>query len=108
MYNHWYNNDTQKAEPIATLTAEFERNGNQKVNAAHSDVPIFPAEVWNGLSDREKTEVIDAYRLAYRAKTMVNWCPKLGTVLANDEVKEGLSVRGGYPVVQKPMEQWLL
>ena len=108
MYNHWYNNDTQKAEPIATLTAEFERNGNQKVNAAHSDVPIFPAEVWNGLSDKEKTEVIDAYRLAYRAKTMVNWCPKLGTVLANDEVKEGLSVRGGYPVVQKPMEQWLL
>ena len=108
MYNHWYNNDTQKAEPIATLTAEFERNGNQKVNAAHSEVPIFPAEVWNGLSDKEKTEVIDAYRLAYRAKTMVNWCPKLGTVLANDEVKEGLSVRGGYPVVQKPMEQWLL
>ena len=108
MYNHWYNNDTQKAEPIATLTAEFERNGNQKVNAAHSEVPIFPAEVWNGLSDGEKAEVIDSYRLAYRAKTMVNWCPKLGTVLANDEVKEGLSVRGGYPVVQKPMVQWLL
>ena len=108
MYNHWYNNDTQKAEPIATLTAEFERNGNQNVNAAHSEVPVFPAEVWNGLSDGEKAEVIDAYRLAYRAKTMVNWCPKLGTVLANDEVKEGLSVRGGYPVVQKPMVQWLL
>ncbi|MCQ2973765.1 MAG: leucine--tRNA ligase [Bacteroidales bacterium] len=108
MYGHWYNNDTQKAEPIATLMAEFEKNGNQKVNAAHSEVPIFPAEVWTGMSQAEKNSVIDSYRLAYKAKTMVNWCPKLGTVLANDEVKDGLSERGGYPVVQKPMEQWLL
>ena len=108
MYGHWYNNDTQKAEPIATLTAEFERNGNKNVNAAHSEVPTFPAEVWNGMSEDEKAAVLDSYRLAYRAKTMVNWCPKLGTVLANDEVKDGLSERGGYPVIQKPMIQWLL
>ena len=108
MYNHYYNNDTQKAEPIENLIKEFEQNGNTKVNAAHSDVPVFPAEVWHGMTEDEKDSVIDSYRLAYRAKTMVNWCPKLGTVLANDEVKDGLSERGGYPVVQKPMEQWLL
>jgi len=108
MYNHFYNNDTQKAEPIENLIQEFEKNGNLKINAAHSSVPQFPAEVWHGMDDSEKDTVIDAYRLAYRAKTMVNWCEKLGTVLANDEVKDGVSERGGYPVVQKPMVQWLL
>ncbi len=108
MYNHFYNNDTQKAEPIENLIQEFEKNGNLKINAAHSSVPHFPAEVWHGMDDSEKDTVIDAYRLAYRAKTMVNWCEKLGTVLANDEVKDGVSERGGYPVVQKPMVQWLL
>ena len=108
MYNHFYDNDAQKARPIADLIAEFEQNGNTKINAAHSDVPTFPAAVWNGMEESERNSVIDAYRLAYRAKTMVNWCPKLGTVLANDEVKDGVSERGGYPVVQKPMEQWLL
>jgi leucyl-tRNA synthetase len=108
MYNHFYNNETQKAEPIENLVHEFEQNGNLKINAAHSDVPSFPAEVWLGMDADEKATVIDSYRLAYRAKTMVNWCPKLGTVLANDEVKDGVSERGGYPVVQKPMVQWLL
>ena len=108
MYNHFYNNDTQKAEPIENLIQEFEKNGNLKINAAHSSVPQFPAEVWHGMDDSEKDTVIDAYRLAYRAKTMVNWCEKLGTVLANDEVKDGVSERGAYPVVQKPMVQWLL
>lgn len=108
MYGHFYNNDTQKAEPIENLIKEFEQNGNLKINAAHSEVPMFPAEVWAGMDTLEKDSVIDAYRLAYRAKTMVNWCPKLGTVLANDEVKDGVSERGGYPVIQKPMVQWLL
>lgn len=108
MYGHFYNNDTQKAEPIENLIKEFEQNGNLKINAAHSEVPMFPAEVWAGMDTLEKDSVIDAYRLAYRAKTMVNWCPKLGTVLANDEVKDGVSERGGYPVIQRPMVQWLL
>ncbi len=108
MYNHYFDNNTKKAQPIENLIKEFETNGNEKVNAAHSDVPTFPAAVWNGMEESEKASIIDAYRLAYRAKTMVNWCAKLGTVLANDEVKDGLSVRGGYPVEQKPMEQWLL
>ena len=108
MYNHWYNNDTQKAEPIATLEEKLAQGGTKNVNAPHSELPMFSAAVWDGMSENEKSSVIDCYRLAYRAKTMVNWCPKLGTVLANDEVKDGLSERGGYPVEQRPMEQWLL
>jgi len=108
LFDHWYNNTTQKAEPIETLIAEFEKNGNRKVDAAHSDCPAFYESVWKGMSDEEKQQILLSYRLAYLADTMVNWCPALGTVLANDEVKEGLSVRGGHPVVQKTMKQWLL
>lgn len=108
MFNHWYNNDTQKAEPIETLVAEFEKNGNTKVNASCSDVRSFSASEWKGLSEKDQQEILLSYRLAYLADIMVNWCPALGTVLANDEVKEGFSVRGGHPVEQRKMRQWCL
>ncbi len=108
MYNHWFNLKTQKAEPIESLIEEFNQNGNSKVKAACTENPTFLPEVWRGMTEQEQLSILDNYRLAYRATTLVNWCEKLGTVLANDEVKDGLSVRGGYPVVQKPMEQWLL
>lgn len=108
LFNHWYNNNTQKAEPIEELIAEFEKNGNAEVNAACGSVPKFYAEVWKGMDESEQQDVLMNYRLAYLADTMVNWCPKLGTVLANDEVKEGRSERGGHPVIQKNMKQWSL
>lgn len=108
MFNHWFNNDTQKAEPIARLVETFQKEGNKNVNATASETPIFTAAEWNAKSDKEKQSVLLNYRIAYLADTMVNWCPQLGTVLANDEVKEGLSVRGGYPVIQKNMRQWSL
>ncbi len=108
LFKHWFNFDTQKAEPIETLISIFNESGNFNVNAACSPTPKFYAEVWRGMDDKEKEDILQNYRLAYRAKTMVNWCSTLGTVLANDEVKEGVSVRGGHPVEQKPMEQWLL
>ncbi len=108
MFTHWYNNATQKAEPIKTLVKEFEKNGNLKVGAACSErTPKFYAEVWRGMTEKEREEILLNYRIAYLADTMVNWCDELG-VLANDEVKDGLSVRGGHPVVQKKMKQWLL
>lgn len=108
MFKHWYNNSTQKAEPIEALIAEFEKNGNTKVNAACSEVEPFKAEQWKTMSEKEQQEILLAYRIAYLADTMVNWCPALGTVLANDEVKEGFSVRGGHPVEQRKMKQWCL
>lgn len=108
MFKHWFNNETQKAEPITELVKIFEKEGNLTVNASHSPVPKFHAAVWNGMEEDEKEEILQKYRLAYRAESMVNWCPELGTVLANDEVKDGVSVRGGHEVIQKPMIQWLL
>jgi len=108
MFNHWFNNDTRKAEPIARLVERFAREGNGEIHAAASDTPLFTAEEWNAKTEREQQTILLNYRIAYLADTMVNWCPKLGTVLANDEVKEGLSVRGGHPVVQKKMRQWSL
>jgi len=109
MFHHWFNISTQKAEPIETLIDEFERAGNTEVKAAcNEDTPMFYAEVWRGMTDEERLKVLMKYRLAYLADTMVNWCPALGTVLANDEVKDGISVRGGHPVEQKKMKQWLL
>ncbi|NOZ45176.1 MAG: leucine--tRNA ligase [Chlorobi bacterium] len=108
MFHHWFNTDTQKAEPIETLIKEFEKNGNTKINATCSITPHFEAAVWNGMDEAEKDVILMNYRLAYRAKTTVNWCPALGTVLANDEVKDGVSERGGYPVIQKDMMQWQL
>ncbi len=108
LFNHWFNNKTQKAEPIETLIKEFEAEGNSKVDAACSDTPKFAAAVWNGMDDTEKDDILMNYRLAYRSNTKVNWCPELGTVLANDEVKDGVSERGGFPVIQKDMMQWQL
>ena len=108
MFKSWYNNDSNSAEPISELVARFEDEGNAKVNAACSDVETFTAEQWKNFSEQKKSDVLMAYRIAYQGETSVNWCPQLGTVLANDEVKEGLSVRGGFPVEQKKMKQWQL
>ncbi len=108
MFKHYYNNATQKAEPIEQLIAEFEKNGNSKIDAACSEVETFTAEQWKAMDEKQQQETLLAYRLAYLADTMVNWCPALGTVLANDEVKEGFSVRGGHPVEQRKMKQWCL
>ena len=108
MFDHWYNNLTEKAEPITALVAHFEANGTAGIDAAETQHLTFTAEEWKAMSEAEREQVLQNYRLAFRADTMVNWCPALGTVLANDEVKEGLSVRGGHPVEQKRMKQWLL
>ena len=108
MFNHYYNNDTCKAEPITELVVKFEKEGNGAINAACGDVPCFTAEEWKSFDEKKKSDILMQYRIAYQGETAVNWCAKLGTVLANDEVKEGLSVRGGYPVEQKKMKQWQL
>ena len=108
MFESWYDNVQQKARPIAELEALFASEGNASVDAACGDVDKFTAEQWNAFSDKEKAAVLMQYRLAYQGETAVNWCPALGTVLANDEVKEGYSVRGGHPVEQKKMTQWQL
>lgn len=108
MFAHYYDKDADKALPIEQLEKRFAAEGNANVNAATSFDQIFTAAEWNAMTDREKRAVLMNYRIAYKADTMVNWCPKLGTVLANDEVSEGLSVRGGFPVEQKVMSQWCL
>ncbi|MBO7198989.1 MAG: leucine--tRNA ligase, partial [Alistipes sp.] len=108
MFDHWYNNLTQKAEPITDLVKHFEAEGTAGIDAAETSHLSFTAEEWKAMTEAEREQVLQNYRLAFRADTMVNWCPALGTVLANDEVKEGLSVRGGHPVEQKRMKQWLL
>jgi leucyl-tRNA synthetase len=108
MFNHWYNKNTQKAEPIEILIAEFEKNGNTAINAACDEVAPFTAADWKALSHEQQQILLLNYRIAYLADAMVNWCPALGTVLANDEVKDGLSVRGGHPVEQRNMRQWQL
>ncbi len=108
MYNHFYNKTTQKAEPIEQLTAHFERSGNQGIEAAQTQSIEFTAEQWSAMDEAQKEATLQNYRLAFRADTQVNWCAALGTVLANDEVKDGLSVRGGHPVEQRRMKQWLL
>ncbi len=108
MFEHWYNKKTQKAEPIEELKNIFSKEGNKNIDAASNKVETFTAGEWNEMSEKEQQKILQNYRIAYLADTLVNWCPKLGTVLANDEVKDGLSVRGGYPVVQKKMKQWSL
>ncbi|MDA3867377.1 MAG: leucine--tRNA ligase [Salinivirgaceae bacterium] len=108
MFEHWFNNTTQRAESIETLVAIFEKVGNNNVNAASSETNIFSADEWNAYTEKQKQEQLLNYRIAYLADTVVNWCSELGTVLANDEVKDGVSVRGGFPVVQKKMRQWSL
>lgn len=108
MFKHWYNNDTDKAEPIDTLIDKFNTNGNISVNATCTPTRTFTANEWKAMNEKEQQEILMNYRIAYLADLKVNWCPKLGTVLANDEVSEGLSVRGGYPVEQRVMRQWSL
>jgi len=108
MFGSWYDNRLQKARPIEELTAAFEQGGSAAVDAANNDAPVFTAEQWKSFSEKEKADVLMHYRIAYQGESTVNWCPELGTVLANDEVKEGYSVRGGYPVYQKKMTQWQL
>lgn len=108
MFNSYYCNNCQKAKPIENLIRYFEDNGSKDINVAQSEELTFTAEDWNGWDDVKKQEVLMNYRIAYLGETMVNWCAGLGTVLANDEVVEGVSVRGGYPVVQKKMKQWCL
>ena len=108
MFESWFDNNQQKARPIAELEAAFSEGGSAAVNAACGDVEAFTAEQWASFSEKEKSAVLMQYRIAYQGETAVNWCPALGTVLANDEVKEGYSVRGGHPVEQKKMTQWQL
>ncbi|MBQ2133210.1 MAG: leucine--tRNA ligase, partial [Bacteroidales bacterium] len=108
MFGSYYNNVAAKACPISELEEIFAKEGNAGVDAACGDVTTFTAEEWNAYSELEKSNILMQYRIAYQGETAVNWCPALGTVLANDEVKEGLSVRGGHPVEQKKMKQWQL
>ena len=108
MFEHYFDNDAKKALPITELVAHFEKNGTEGINPAQSEELVFTAKEWNSKSEKEKLITLLNYRLAYLADTMVNWCPALGTVLANDEVKDGVSLRGGHPVEQKLMRQWLL
>ncbi len=107
LFNSWYNNDSDKAEAISELISIFEKEGNVTVDAACDDtVEAFTAENWNGFTPEEQQEILLKYRLTYLAETEVNWCPALGTVLANDEIVNGVSERGGHPVVRKKMTQW--
>ena len=107
LFNSWYNRATDKAEPIETLVALFEKGGNAGVDApCDDDTPTFTAEQWKAFSEAEKQRILLKYRLTYLAETEVNWCPALGTVLANDEVVNGVSERGGHPVIRKKMTQW--
>lgn len=108
MFNSYYDNNEQKALPINTLIEAFETNGTEGLNVACSEELTFTADEWCAMSEEEQQKTLLNYRIAYLGDTMVNWCPQLGTVLANDEVSEGLSVRGGYPVEQKVMRQWCL
>ena len=107
LFNSWYNNETDKAEPIETLIAIFEKQGNSKVNApCDDDTLTFTAEEWRAFSSEQQQQILLKYRLTYLAETEVNWCPALGTVLANDEIVNGVSERGGHPVIRKKMTQW--
>lgn len=107
LFAAWYNKKLEKAEPISTLVAFFETQGNLTVSAAcDSDVEMFSASEWKNFSTKEQQEILLKYRLTYLADTEVNWCPELGTVLANDEIVNGVSERGGFPVERKKMTQW--
>ena len=108
MFNSYYDNDKQQARSVAELVAAFEQQGTEGLNIACSEELSFTADEWKAKTEKEQQETLMNYRIAYLGETMVNWCPQLGTVLANDEVVDGVSVRGGYPVVQKKMRQWCL
>ena len=107
LFNSWYNKDSDRAEDIQTLTALFGKEGNAQVNAVCDEgVETFTANAWNSFSSKRQQQILLQYRLTYLAETEVNWCPALGTVLANDEIVNGVSERGGHPVVRKKMTQW--
>jgi len=109
LFDSWYNNEKDKAEAIESLVTEFEKNGNTQVNATCAeDTPQFSAEDWKNFSEKEQQNILLKYRLTYVSDEYVNWCPALGTVLANDEVKDGFSERGGHPVERKLMRQWMM
>ena len=108
MFNSFFDKNKEKALPISKLIENFETKGTIDINAACGKEMNFTSEEWKAFTDKEKSDVLMNYRIAYLGNTMVNWCPKLGTVLANDEVSEGVSIRGGYPVEQKLMYQWCL
>ena len=108
MFKSYYDNDQKKALPISHLVKHFAERGTEGVNAACGEELSFKADEWNAMSKKKQEEILMNYRIAYLGDTMVNWCPQLGTVLANDEVVNGVSVRGGYPVEQKVMRQWCL
>ncbi len=108
MFNSYYDNNLKKAQPIEKLIAHFEDNGTLGMDVACTEEKVFSARDWKSMNEKEQQQTLMNYRIAYLGETMVNWCAGLGTVLANDEVVEGVSVRGGYPVVQKKMRQWCL
>lgn len=108
MFDSYYDNTRDSARPIDELVAHFDANGTANLSAACSKPLTFTADEWKAMDEKAKSDVLMNYRIAYLGNTMVNWCPKLGTVLANDEVSEGVSLRGGYPVEQKLMYQWCL
>jgi len=108
MFNHYFNTHLQKAQPVSLLVTAFEKSGTQGIQASCTEDLQFTAREWNTKSEKEQQEILLNYRIAYLADLSVNWCPELGTVLANDEVSEGVSVRGGHPVVQRVMRQWSL
>lgn len=106
LFNSWYDNDADKARDLCELITHFEAHGNTEINAACGEISPFSADQWNAYADAEKHGILSEYRLAFLSETWVNWCAELGTVLANDEIKDGVSERGGYPVTQKRMWQW--
>ena len=109
LFNSWYNNESDKAEDISKLIKLFASDGNAKVNAACDDnIEVFSANEWNSFSSEKQQEILLKYRLTYLAEAEVNWCPALGTVLANDEIVNGVSERGGHPVIRKKMTQWMM
>ena len=108
MFNHYFDTKLQKAVPVSSLIAHFEKKGTDGLHAHGTEEIVFSANEWKSKTEKEQQEILLNYRIAYLADTKVNWCPALGTVLANDEVSEGVSVRGGHPVEQKVMRQWSL
>jgi len=108
LFKHYYDTELDSANPIKFLVHKFELNGSEGVSASHTEHQGFTAEEWINMSEKEQSDILMCYRLMFLSDTAVNWCPKLGTVLANDEVVDGLSVRGGHPVEKKMMKQWSL
>ncbi len=108
MFHSYYCNQAQQARPITELAEVFSQQGTAGLDVACTEPMTFTAEEWNSKTEKEQQELLMNYRIAYLGDTVVNWCPQLGTVLANDEVSEGLSIRGGYPVEQRKMRQWCL